>query len=121
MSDVERIQHSVIICLGGIYRTKYSGSIGIHGRILRIAKNRMSKVLRAKRVLRHSLLLDVSSKSVLVHESIPFTERVLCTLVMKHHITVGDIHVHLCVRGACYEGSLIEWILFNSFALTERT
>jgi hypothetical protein len=43
----------------------------------------MGKVLGAKRVLCHSLLLDVTSKSILVQEPVPVTERVLWTLDRK--------------------------------------
>jgi hypothetical protein len=80
----------------------------------------MSKMLGAERVLCHSLLLDMTSERVLVHESIPVAERVLWTLDRKSHIAVRDIHVHLRVCRTCYKRGLIEWVLVNSFALTKK-
>jgi hypothetical protein len=108
---------AVVVGFCGLNRTEYSGGIGVHGRVLRVAKDRVSKVLGAKRVLCHSLLLDMTSERVLVHEPILVTKRVHWSVNGKSHVAVRDVHVHLGVRWACDERRLVEWILFDSVRL----
>jgi len=86
-------------------------SIWVNGWIGGVTENGVSKVLCLEGIVGHGLFFNMSGKCVLVEETVPITKGVLGALKRPDYVSIGDVDIHLHVRGWCDERGLMEGVL----------